>query len=256
MVVKGHPSTKSGRTLALENIPALLASDNQDILFSLIDNPSFDETHVCLLLDRKDLHGTLLEEISKRKTWRGSYRVRLALAAHPHTPRLIAMRLLREVHLMDLVRISLLPTTTGELRHLAEERVLTQVPQLPLGQKLTLARRGSSRVAAGLIAQGPENVARIALDNAHLTEPQLLKALATQSLTARIVAAVAKHEKWSKLMNIRVSVLRHAHAPVEFVPVLVADLPRREIEDLLGLSGLAGNVRAHLRQELARRNGS
>ena len=61
-----------------------------------------------LLLERKDLSGTLLEEISKRKTWRASYRVRRALAAHPHTPRLIAMRLLRDLHLMDLVRISLL----------------------------------------------------------------------------------------------------------------------------------------------------
>jgi hypothetical protein len=253
MATEDRPITKRARALALEEIPALLASGDEDILFSLIDNPSFDETHVCLLLERKDIPGSLLEEIAKRKTWRASYRVRLALAAHPHTPRSIAMRLLRELHLMDLVRISLLPVTTGELRRLAEERVLAQVPQLPLGQKLMLARRGSSRVAAGLIAQGPENVARIALDNTHLTESQLLKTLAKPSLPARIVAVIAKHEKWSKLMNIRVALLRQAHAPAECVPAFVLDLPRREIEDLLGLSELAGSVRAHLREELARR---
>jgi len=256
MVIEDRPITKGARTLALEEIPTLLASGNEHILFSLIDNPSFDETHVCLLLERKDLPGALLEEIAKRKTWRGSYRAQLALAAHPHTPRLIAMRLLRELHLMDLVRISLLPSTTGELRRLAEERVLAQVPQLPLGQRLMLARRGSSRVAAGLIGQGPENVARIALDNAHLTESQLLKTLSKQSLPARIVAVIAKHEKWPKLVNIRVALLRHAHAPAECASALALDLPRRDIEDLLGLSGLAGSVRAHLRQELARRGGS
>lgn len=256
MVTKDRPGTGASRALAPEEIPAMVASGNEDILFSLIDNPAFDETHVCLLLERRDLPGTLLDEIAKRKSWRASYRVRLALAAHPHTPRLIAMRLLRDLHLMDLVRISLLAATAGELRRLAEERVLAQVPQLPVGQRLMLARRGSSRVAAGLIAHGPENVVRIALDNAYLTESQLLKALAKQSVAARIVAAVAKHQKWSRSVNIRVAVLRHANSPAECTSALVLDLPRRDIEDLLQISGLAGSVRAFLRQELGRREGS
>jgi hypothetical protein len=205
-----------------------------------------------LLLERKDLSGLLLEEISKRKTWRANYRVRLGLAAHPHTPRLIAMRLLRELHLMDLVRIGLLPTSSLELRRLADERVLAQLPQLPLGQTLTLARRGSARIAAGLVGHGPEQVARVALDNSFLTESQLLKALAKDSLPARIAAVVAGHAKWSKLINIRVALLRHPHAPQDRVPELVSGLPRREIEDLLGLTRLPENVRAHLREELAR----
>lgn len=244
---------QAARTAAPEDIPALLLSSAPEILQSLIDNPCFDETHVCLLLERKELPGTLLEEISKRKNWRASYRVRRALAAHPHTPRLVAMRLLRELHLMDLVRISLLPASCVELRRLAEERVLTQLPQLPLGHRLMLARRGSARVAAGLIAQGPEHVARIALDSAFLTESQLLKILSKDSLPARIVAAIATHEKWSKLMNIRVALLRHAHAPAESVAAFVPDLPRREIQDLLGLSRLPEYVRSQLREELTRR---
>jgi hypothetical protein len=179
--------------------------------------------------------------------------VRLGLAAHPHTPRLIAMRLMRELHLMDLVRISLLPTSSMELRRLADERVLTQLPQLPLGQKLMLARRGSTRIAAGLVAHGPEQVARVALDNPFLTESQLLKTLARAALPARIVAAVAAHDKWSKLVNIRVALLRHTHAPLGRVPLLVHGLPRREIEDLLQLSRLPEHVRIHLRNELTRR---
>src|SRR5580700_9367425 len=187
----------AARTAGLEAIPELLASGGEDLLRCLIDNPAFDETHLCLLLERKDLSGLLLEEISKRKTWRAAYRVRVGLAAHPHTPRLIAMRLLRELHLMDLVRISLLPGSSMELRRLADERVLTQLPQLPLGQKLMLARRGSARIAAGLVAHGPDQVARVALDNSFLTESQLLKTLAKEALPARIVAAVARHDKWS-----------------------------------------------------------
>src|SRR5271168_3358559 len=109
MALEDRTDTQAARTAAAEAIPELLASGGEDLLRSLIDNPAFDETHLCLLLERKDLSGLLLEEISKRKAWRAAYRVRVGLAAHPHTPRLIAMRLLRELHLMDLVRISLLP---------------------------------------------------------------------------------------------------------------------------------------------------
>jgi hypothetical protein len=253
MAFEDHAEVRNAQTAAHEAIPGLLASGSEDVLRSLIDNPAFDETHVCLLLERKDLSGLLLEEISKRKTWRANYRVRLGLAAHPHTPRLIAMRLLRELHLMDLVRISLLPTSSMELRRLADERVLTQLPQLPLGQKLTLARRGSTRIAAGLVAHGPEQVARVALDNSFLTESQLLKTLAKQALPARIVAVVAKHDKWSKLVNIRVALLRHPHTPPDRMPELVPGLPRRDIEDLLRLSRLPEYVRAHLREELTER---
>ena len=253
MVIEDRPGALAARTASLESVPALLASASEEVLGALIENPSLSETHVVLLLERKDLPGTLLEEIAKRKTWRASYRVRRALASHAHTPRLLAMRLLRELHLMDLVRISLLPESTVELRRLAEERVLVQLPQLPLGQRLMLAKRGSSRVAGGLIVQGPEQVARAALDNALLTESHILKTLAKDDLPAGSVAAVARHGKWSKLINIRVALLGHPHVVWEDVAACLPDLPRREIEGLLGNARLPGSVRAHLRHELARR---
>ena len=160
---------QAARTAPSESILALLDSHSEDVLRALIDNPALDETHLCLLLERKDLSGLLLEEISKRKTWRGSYRVRLGLAAHPHTPRLIAMRLLRELHLMDLVRISLLPASSMELRRLAEERVLAQLPQIPLGleadpgaPRFRPHRRGPRRARAG--ARGARGARQLVSD--------------------------------------------------------------------------------------------
>ena len=252
MALEDRADALAARTAAREDIPQLLGSGSEDTLRSLIDNPAFDETHVCLLLERKDLSGLLLEEISKRKTWRANYRVRLGLAAHPHTPRLIAMRLLRELHLMDLVRISLLATSSMELRRMADERVLAQLPQLPLGQKLMLARRGSTRIAAGLAAAGPEQVTRLALDNPFLTESQLLKVLAKESLGDRVIRAVAGHEKWCKVVNIRVALLRHSQSPAELAPALANGLPPRELEDLLGLSRLAEEVRIALQEALTK----
>jgi hypothetical protein len=255
MASEENDELRASRADSQDAFLELVSSANENVLRALIGNPAFDETDACLLLERKDLSGLLLEEISKRRDWRGSYRVRRGLAAHPRTPRLIAMRLLRELHLMDLVRISLLPTSSMELRRLADERVLKQLPQLPLGLKLTLARRGSARVAAGLVADGPEQVARVALDNSFLTESQLLKVLAKEAVPARILGAVAKHGKWSKLVNVRVALLRHSHLPADSAPALAHGLPRRDLEDLAELSRLRENIRAVLRRELADKKG-
>jgi hypothetical protein len=250
MVPEESAEARAARSAAQESFAELVTSATETVLRGLIENPAFDETHVCLLLERKDLSGLLLEEISKRKEWRASYRVRFGLAAHPRTPRLIAMRLLRELHLMDLVRVSLLPSSSMELRRLADERVLAQLAQLPLGQKLMLARRGSARVAAGLVAHGPEPVARIALDNSFLTEAQLLKSLTKENVPPRILSAVAKHQKWSTIVNVRVALLRHPHLPADSAPALIHGLPRREMADLAGLSRVRENIRALLRKEL------
>jgi hypothetical protein len=155
---------------------------------------------------------------------------------------------------MDLVKISLLTTCSGELRRLAEERVLAQLPQLPLGQKLTIARRGSARVAGELIAHGPEQVTRIALDNSFLTESHVLRTLAKITLPARTIAMIASHKKWSNLLTVRVALLRHPHSPLDLVLPFLPDLPRRDIEDLLVLSHLPASAHAQLRGELARRD--
>ena len=249
-----NSSDRGGASPAVaDSLASLLGSANEEVLRELVQDPTLDETNACLLLERKELSPALLELISKQKHLLASYRVRRALAAHPHTPRGIATRLLRDLHLMDLVQMSLLPSSPAHLRLLADERILAQMPQLPLGQRLMLARRGSTRVAGGLLVQGPERVSRAALDNPFLAEAQVLKALSQEALPARVAALIAKHEKWSKCANVRVALLRHPRAPLDAAATFLRDIARRDLETLLGLSRLAAGVRRMLRDELARR---
>ena len=50
--------------------------------------------------------------------------------------------------------MALLPGVSAELKRNAEDQLTTRLPQLPLGQKITLARRGPARVAGLLLAEG------------------------------------------------------------------------------------------------------
>src|SRR5437879_10182773 len=84
-----------------EELAGLLHHPSADVLLALLDNPALDETQVCLLLERKDLPGEILEEIARRKALLKSYRVKKALAFHPRTARLERLGLIRDRYLMD-----------------------------------------------------------------------------------------------------------------------------------------------------------
>jgi hypothetical protein len=253
MSTKSEAALEGARTASREEIPILLYEYDAKTLAALIENPQFDESHLCLLLERKDLPGELLETLARSKEWLRSYRIRRGLAFHLHTPRLVAMRLARELYLMDLVQLSLLPAAPPELRRLAEELILARLAQLPLGQKMMLARRAPARVTAGLLAEGHPKVVAAALENPHLTEAQVLKVLAQEEARPAVVPAIARHRKWSQVYNVRLALLRHPKTPLDCVLDFLPDLTQRDLDEMVSSSVLPARLRQYLRGEIARR---
>jgi hypothetical protein len=241
------------RTASGEELASLLHHHSPDVLFALLDNPALDETHLCLLLDRKDLPAEILEEVARRKPLLKNYRVKRALAFHPRTPRLASLRLIRDLYLMDLVQLTLLPGTSGELKRIAEEQLVARLPQLPLGQKITLARRGTARVAGALLAEGHAQVLAIALDNPSLTEAQVLKALSRERLPVGAVKAVAQHRKWSHTYNVRLALVRHPGATLSTILAYLPELTVSDLRELAAPGIVSENLRKYLEAEIQQR---
>lgn len=245
--------TDRARTAAGEELDSLIFHPAPAVLFALLDNPALDETKLTLLLARKDLPSEILEEIGRRKTFLKSYAVKKGLLLHPRTPRLVGLRLLKELYLMDVVQFALSPAVSAELKRYAEEQIVARLPHLPLGQKITLARRGPSRVAGALLAEGHPRVMPVALENGHLTETQVLKALAREKVAVPVVQAVAGHRKWSQSYNVRLAIVRNASTPTSIV---LGFLPQLTVSDLRVLAEpgvLAENLRKYLLAEVNRR---
>src|SRR6202051_4433931 len=236
-----------------EELAVLLHSDVEEILLALLKNPALAETDVAVLLARKNLPTAVIEEISKRRESLKTYALKKALACHPHTPRLVSLRLLRELYLMDLVKIALLPGVSAELKRNAEDQLITRLPQLPLGQKITLARRGPARVAGLLLAEGHALVVSVALDNSHLTAAQILKVLAREGVPESVVQAIALHRKWSCDYNVRLALIRN---PATTLAVSLGFLPELTVSDLNELSApgiVPEPLRKYLEAETQRR---
>ena len=230
-----------------------LRSGSPESLRELANDPALNDEKAVLLLARKDLSGELIEELSQRKSLLKSYAVKKALVLHPHTPRLVSLRLLRDLYLMDLVQLTLTPGALAELKRNAESQLLARLPQLPLGQKITLARRGPGRVAGELLGEGHRQVLSIVLDNANLSEAHVLKALSKVKLEPRVVDAVARHPKWSSSYNVRLALVRQPAATLSTVLAYLPELTVSDLKELTAPGIVADNLRRYLQAEIQRR---
>lgn len=247
------PDRDRARTATGEELASLLHHHSPEVLLSLLDNPALDETQLCLLLNRKDIPTEILDEVARRKPLLKNYPVKRALAFHPRTPRLVNLRLVRELYLMDLVQLTLLPGTSTELKRIAEEQLVARLPQLPLGQKITLARRGTARVAGALLAEGHTQVLPIALDNPGLTEAQVLKALSRENLPLGVVKAVANHRKWSHTYNVRLALVRHRSSTLSTILAYLPELTVSDLRELAAPGIVSENLRKYLLAEIQQR---
>jgi hypothetical protein len=230
-----------------------LRDDSPDSLRELAQSPTLNEEQLILLLARKDLPGELIEEIAQRKPLLRSYTVKKALVLHPHTPRIVSLRMLRDLYLMDLVQLTLTPGALAELKRNAEEQLIARLPQLPLGQKVTLARRGPGRVAGALLAEGHEQVLSIVLDNTNLTEAHVLKALSRPKITPRVVEAVSRHAKWSHSYNVRLALVRQPSTTLSTVLAYLPELTVSDLKELTSPGIVSENFRRYLQAEIQRR---
>ncbi len=236
-----------------DDLTLLLHHPDATVLLALLDNPAFDETQLCLLLARKDLPAEMLEEVLRRKPLLKNYRVKRALAFHPRTPRLPSLRLVRELYLMDLAQLALLPGISGELKRMAEEQLLARLAQLPLGQKVALARRGPARVAGALLAEGHPQMLSVVLDNAHLTEAQVLKVLSREQLSADVILAITQHRKWSCCYNVRLALVRHPHSTLTSILAYLRELTVSDLRDLAAPGIVSQSLRKYLQAEIHQR---
>ncbi len=239
-----------------EELERLLSDPSKEVLKALLDNAHLAEPQLLLLLQRADLPGEIVEEVAQRSEWIASYRVKLAVVKHPRTPRLVSMGLLKFLYLFDLMTVSLLPTVPAEIQQQADGMIVGRIGQLPLGQKLTLARRGPARVLAALLAEGQPQVIQVALDNPGLTEEVLVRLLVGRVSHPTVVREVAEHRKWSVRRDIRFALIRHPQTPEALREPLISQTVTADLEKLLQEGALPSTTLELVRKELERRSGS
>ena len=201
------------------------------------------------LLKRGDLTVEEVEQIAKNSGLMRSRKVRVRVTAHPRTPRRISLRLLRELYTFDLMRFAMIPTAPADLKRVADELLVGRLASITLGERISLARRGSGTVAAALLLAKEARVWQTALENGRLTQTALIRAVLQPQATPAFVQAVCTHTNWSVRPEIRVALLRSAHTPLARALEFARRLTPMQLREVLQASRMPERVKEAIRKE-------
>jgi hypothetical protein len=220
-------------------------SASPEMLISTASNPALTEDLALALLKRSDLPAQALDQLSKNSDLMKNRKVKIAVVEHARTPRHVSVPMVRHLFTFDLMHVALTAAVPADIKMSAEEALINRLERLPQGERLSLARRASGRVAAALLRDPEPRVIQAALENSRLTESAVVKALMRQDASA-LVEVVCLHFKWSVLREIRMALLRNQATPQDQALEFAQSLPAVLVREILDDSRLPAAVKERL----------
>jgi hypothetical protein len=222
----------AGAASSRAEIESFFQETAKDVLLGFVRNPHLRERDLLRLLERKDLAHEVVLELAHHRAVRRSYTVQLALVRHPKTPRQVSLPLMKFLYLFDLLRVAQTPAVPADVKMVAEEAILRKLAGMPRGQRISLARRGTGRLATGLLLDPDPELIRATLDNPYLTEGLLLKVLAREGLPSAVVEQLSQHPRWSHHYYLRLALIRNPLTPLARVLAFLPDMAVNDLRDI------------------------
>lgn len=234
-----------------ERLFTVIQERRHDVLLAALRNPALDPQHLLMLLKRRELE-PIITAIYANKRLIEANSVKFALVAHRDTPPHIAQNLLSLLYIFDLLKLCLIPGISADIQLAAERKIVQQIPTQPLGNKLTLARRGTAAILDALLREGQSNILEICLDNPHLKEGSLHQFLSSAHATAENVSKVARNIRWKNRPNIRLAILKNPRTPLIWFTTFLPELSGTTVLDLLASPRLTSAQKILVRQVSSR----
>ena len=185
------------------------------------------------LVKSADVTAEALAQLAKNPVVSKSRKVLVALASHPRTPRHLSIPMLRGMFTFDLMNLAIAPAVAPDVKRAAEEQLIMRLESLPVGQKITLARRASGRVAAALLQTPDQRIISPCLDNKQLTEALVVQALMKPRAPELLYVLVSDHLNWQNRREVQIALLRSENTPLERARELQKNFSPDFLKDIL-----------------------
>lgn len=221
-------------------------SRDPEELLDVATGQALSEEIALAMLTRRDLPPNVIEAISKNPAVARHRKVTVAIASHPRTPRHVSLPLTRFLYTFDLVKIALIPAVPADVKIAVDETIISRLEQVSEGERLTLAKQASGRVARALLLDRRERVVQSALANPKMTEAIVIKALGDRDATPAMVRFVCNDRQWSLRRDIRLALLRNQHTPLAHAIAIAASFPKHLVREVLSKSALRPEIKNYL----------
>ncbi len=236
-----------------KDISGFLHDPSPRVIRALLENRNLSEEDVLIIAKRNNLSSDIPEKIFKDKRWAKSYPVRLALARNPRSPLSVSLAIARYLRIFDLEEITRSHFIPLVFRHKVEMMINEQVPTMPLGNKITLARKAAGGVLLKLLLDADAEVVKLCLNNPHITEGHLFKVINRKGTRAETIVMISEHPNWSSRPLIRFSLTRNAHTPLARAARFIAEMKIMDLRELHADPSTPVTVKPFVHRELLRR---
>src|SRR3954462_11504298 len=165
-------------------IEEMVQAQEPEVLKAAAAHPGMTEDIALAFLTRRDLPPAVLEALTKNASAMKHRRVLTAIVAHVKTPRHVSLPIPRHLYTFELLQIALAPAVPTDVKMAVEDAITMRLECISAGERLALAKRGSTRVAAALLLDSEPGVMRAALVNPFMTEVWIVKAIMSKDATA------------------------------------------------------------------------
>jgi len=208
------------------------------LLESATVHPALAADQILNLLRTPRVTADLILAISRRPVWMKFDRVRLAIVLHPATPRPVAMSLLSQLRWRDLSRVAAAPRLGAPVRGAAEKILLLRLPELALGEKVTLARAASRNVLRALRTEHSSLVVRALLDNPRLQVEDALSMAESPATPGAVLQVMAESSRFAASQELRMAIASHEATPPAAALRLVQAMDGASLVRLLSIARL------------------
>lgn len=232
---------------------SLLEERSSDLLKHAAAERGMAEDMALALLAHRDLPNEVIAVLAKNGSALKHRSVLNAIVAHPRAPRQVSLPILRRLFTFELMKIALTPTIFADIKMFAEEVLISRLESTSAGERLSLAKQGSTRIAAALLLDPEARVMEAALRNPKMTEDCIVRALMKNEASQALVDLVCRHRKWSLRREIQIALLRNEKTPMARALTFAQNLPSMRLREILRTSRLAPQVREYLLKMLQER---
>jgi len=209
-----------------------LAEAPSEYLEGALDNPELGSEELALLLRNRAATAEIVTRVGRHPGWMRPRGIKVALVGNPRAPQVLARRFLPHLFWRDLADLARNLRVSPVVRREAEKLIRTRLPELSVGERTSLARRGSRGILEMLRDQSEALVLQAVAGNPRATEADLALILIRAELPQGFLSWLADRSSWSSRRVVRLALVRHPRTPPSSALRLLTSLSRRDLDDL------------------------
>ncbi len=216
----------------LDQLPRVLGEEKSR---RILERGTLTEEEAKEIAATPEAPSDLLALIAKTTDYEDLYTIRRALISNPKTPVHVSKSLIAYLNKHDLIQLLDSKNVPFSLKNIVLEYLRNKLPEIPAGEKISLARKAPRNLLRLLLYDEDIMVFEASLWNPKLTEGDLLVLLQKKREHSRLLSVIASHPKWKNRYPVKLALVRNPSTPVD---VSLRFIPQLLLQDLVSLNNI------------------